>query len=634
MCGIAGIVALDGRKPELHELDSMASALVHRGPDSGGTLLGAQVGLTMRRLSIIDVETGTQPLANEDRSIWTVFNGEIYNHAELRHELERRGHTFRTRSDTEVLVHLYEELGPRCVEPLRGMFAFAIWDERERTLLLARDRLGIKPLFYTRVDGRLAFASELKALLALPGIPREIDHAALDNYFAQMSTPSSQSILAGIRKLEPGHVLLSSPARALRTYRYWRFEPAPDRSRSESYFVERLRELLEESVRLHMVSDVPVGAFLSGGLDSSAVVATMARLAPRSLQTFSVGFRESAYDESRHARELARRVGAEHHELVLEPDVFGILDEVAWHLDEPFGDVSALPTFVLSRLAAEHVKVVLSGDGGDELFGGYERYLVERRERRYELVPRTIRRAIGAVATRLPQGTRGRGFLRHLALDYPHRYLDATTLFRREDRQRLLGQPAGAAPPERLEFLRRSRQHWLTSLQALDLHFYLPLDILTKVDRMSMAHSLEARVPLLDHRLVEFAASVPPQLNVRGGTTKYLFRRAIEGLVPPDVLRRPKHGFAVPLERWLRGGLTSCTDEILLGDSTRRRGILDPAFVTQVVARHRRGQELDLHLWSMISFELWCRVFLDRAASPPLRPRRESPDRLVRLPAA
>jgi asparagine synthase/heparinase II/III-like protein len=286
------------------------------------------------------------------------------------------------------------------------------------------------------------------------------------------------------------------------------------------------------------------------------------------------------------------------------------------------------------RILIDQIERQTTGDGGDELFGGYERYLVERRERRYELVPRPIRRAIGAVATRLPQGTRGRGFLRHLALDYPQRYLDATTLFRREDRQRLLGQPAGAAPPERLEFLRRSRQHWLTSLQALDLNFYLPLDILTKVDRMSMAHSLEARVPLLDHRLVEFAASVPPQLNVRGGTTKYLFRRAIDGLVPPAVLRRPKHGFAVPLERWLRGGLASCTDEILLGDTTRRRGILDPTFVSQVIARHRRGQELDLQLWSMISFELWCRVFLDRAASPPLRPRRESQDRLVRLPAA
>ncbi len=631
MCGIAGIVALDGRRPQLDELDSMAHALVHRGPDSGGTLLGPRVGLTMRRLSIIDLTAGTQPISNEDRSVWTVFNGEIYNHAELRHDLERRGHTFRTRSDTEVLVHLYEELGQRCVEPLRGMFAFAIWDERAQTLLLARDRLGIKPLFYTVHDGRLAFASELKALLCVPGIPREIDRPALDNYFAQMSTPSSQSILAGIRKLEPGHVLLATPARSPRTHRYWRFEPAPDPSRSESYFVERLRELLEESVRLHMLSDVPVGAFLSGGLDSSGVVATMARVAPRSLQTFSIGFRESAWDESRHARQFAARVGAEHHELVLEPDVLGILDDVAWHLDEPFGDVSALPTYVLSRLASEHVKVVLSGDGGDELFGGYERYLVERRERKYEVVPRAIRRAIGAVATRLPQGTRGRGFLRHLALDYPQRYLDATTLFRPEERERLLGRPAGGAPPERLEFLRRSRQHWLTSLQALDLNFYLPLDILTKVDRMSMAHSLEARVPLLDHRLVEFAASVPPQLNMRGGTTKYLFRRALEDRVPAAVLRRPKHGFAVPLARWLRGGLASCMDEILLSDTTRRRGILEPSFVAEVIARHRRGQELDLHLWSMISFELWCRVFLDRSAKT--SPRRDDHDRLVRLPA-
>jgi asparagine synthase (glutamine-hydrolysing) len=640
VCGIAGIVNLRGHPPQLDELDAMADALLHRGPDSHGTLIGEGVGLIMRRLSIIDLDSGSQPIGNEDGTIWTVFNGEIYNHRELRQELEQKGHHFRTRSDTEVIVHLYEELGERCVERMRGMFAFAVWDNREQTILLARDRLGIKPLYYRIRDGRLVFASELKSILSIPGISRELDRAAVDHFFAGMCTPSAQSIVAGISKLEPGSLLTASLGRPPRISRYWTFRPTPDRTRPESYFVERLRELLEESVRLHMLSDVPVGAFLSGGLDSSAVVATMARLASGPLKTFCIRFREPRYDESKHARLVAARFGAEHHELVLEPDIASIVEKLTWHMDEPFGDASAIPTFMVSYLASQHVKVVLSGDGGDELFGGYDRYLVERHERRYRIIPRALRRGLGAMGVRLPAAVRGRGFLQHLALDHPERYLDATTLFRRADREQLLrdslGGPLGpdTARADEADFLRCCNGHWLTSLQALDLNFYLPLDILTKLDRMSMAHSIEARVPLLDHILVEFAASIPPELNLKGTTTKYAFRRAMAGILPPSILGRGKRGFAVPLDRWFRGPLREFARELLLSATTRQRGVFEPAFVARLVERQQSGQELGLQLWSLISFELWCRLFLDRSVKPFRRAPGASADDVVMLPHA
>jgi len=613
-------MSFDGKPVSLEELHAMCAALAHRGPDDEGFCLGKDksVGLGMRRLSIIDLQTGRQPVHNEDGTVWVVFNGEIYNYRGLRRELNARGHAFYTTTDTEVIVHLYEEYGPRCVEHLRGMFAFALWDDRSRTLLLARDRLGIKPLYYAEIAGRLLFASELKAILQVPEVERSLNWRAVSHLFTGLTTPPAESIIEGVRKLEPGHLLTASPGKEHKIERYWEARFEPDYSRSEEDYVEELRELIQESVSLHMVSDVPLGAFLSGGIDSSSVVATMARLVPGPVKTFSIGFPDRDFNELDHARLVAERFGTDHHELILEPDVVDILEDLAWYLDEPFGDPSAIPTFMVSKLAADHVTVVLSGDGGDELFAGYDKYLVEQRERRYRFVPRPFRRMLGTIGELMHDGMRGRNFLRHIALDGAARYLDASTLFRLDQKKRLF-QPGASemlmkSDPwtEAAEYLAGVNGHWLSALQYWDLKSYLPLDILTKVDRMSMAHSIEARVPLLDHKLVEFATTIPPDLRLRNGTTKYLFKRALRGILPDEIIDRPKHGFGIPLGRWFRGQLGDFVRELLLSETSRRRGIFNPAYIEQLVQRHENGRELDLHLWTLISFELWCRTFLDR----------------------
>jgi asparagine synthase (glutamine-hydrolysing) len=618
MCGIAGILSLDERPVTRDDVLAMTGAIPHRGPDDEGTYLATGIGMGMRRLSIIDLQTGRQPISNEDGTVWVVLNGEIYDFRALRQELEAAGHRFSTTSDTEVIVHLYEEHGPACVERLRGMFAFALWDAFEQRLLLARDRIGIKPLYHARFGNRLYFASELKSILAHPEVPAELDWGSVHHYFSFMTTPADRSILRGVEKLEPGRLLVATPRGSVEEKRYWepRFEPDPGPSEAE--WCERLRETLRESVRLHMVSDVPLGAFLSGGVDSSSVVAAMADASADSIRTFSVGFRESDYDELEHARRVAETFGTRHREAVLEPDALDVLDDVAWHLDEPFGDSSAIPTFLVSRLAAEDVKVVLSGDGGDELFAGYDKYVVEGRERWNRFLPAPVRALLGAVGRSLPEGATGKRFLRHLSLVGGDRFLDAGTLFQ-EDQKRKLFQPeafrriADRDPrPAAYRYLDDPDVHWLSALQRFDLETYLPLDILTKVDRMSMAHSIETRVPLLDHRLIELATRIPPELQLRHGRTKHLFKRALEGWLPRQVLDRPKQGFAIPLGRWFRGRLDGFVRELLLGTGSRRRELFRPAYLEELLRLHRSGRPLDLELWSLVSFELWCRRFLDQ----------------------
>jgi len=486
----------------------MCDAMVHRGPNDAGYYAASEVVLGMRRLSIIDLETGHQPVHNEDQSVWVVFNGEIYNFKHLRADLELQGHRFYTDTDTEVIVHLYEQYGEACVEKMRGMFAFAVWDANRKKLLLARDRLGIKPLFYSVTGGRLAFGSELKVLLQLPEISRQLSWAAVSHLFSAMCTPATQSIVEGVQKLKPGHLLIASAEGGIQIREYWDVDFAPDYGKSEQFFIERLRGLLEESVRLRLIADVPLGAFLSGGVDSSSVVATMAKISAGPVKTFSIGFTDPDYNELDYARQVAEKFGTEHHELVIEPNVLDVIDDIAWYLDEPFGDSSAIPTYMVSKLASDSVTVVLSGDGGDELFAGYDRYLVERRERKYETIPAPLRKAAGLVGQAMKQGMKGRNFLRHLALDGPARYLDANMLIREFDKASLFApdafreiqhhDPRAAS----LALLQKGKGHWLSSLQYSDIKSYLPNDILTKVDRMSMAHSIEARVPLLDHKLV------------------------------------------------------------------------------------------------------------------------------------
>jgi asparagine synthase (glutamine-hydrolysing) len=618
MCGIAGIVRWDGRPVAEDEIRSMCRVMVHRGPDEEGLYLGEGVALGMRRLCIIDLAGGQQPVPNEDRTIWVVFNGEIYNYRELRRRLEQKGHVFRTSSDTETIVHLYEDLGPRCVEELRGMFAFAIWDEKKRELLLARDRLGIKPLYYLERDNELIFASELKPILELPDVERSVSWEAVAHLFTFMATSGSQSVVHGVRKLEPARVAVGRRGQPLRSQRYWDLDFTPDERSTEAELVERLRALLVESVALHQVSDVPIGAFLSGGIDSSSVVATMAQLTGDRVRTFSIGFVEEGFDELVHAREIAARFGTEHHELVLEPDVVRIVEDLAWFLDEPFGDTSAIPTYMVSRLAAEHVKVVLTGDGGDELFAGYDKYVVEGRERVYDRMPAAVRRVAGSIGDAMPEGMRGRRFLRHLALEGARRYLDASTLFRADEIARLFSdeavdQMAGYDPwASSLSYL-RTTSDWISAVQYRDLNTYLPLDILTKVDRMTMAHSIEARPPLLDHELVEFAASVPARLRLHEGTTKYLLKQAMRGILPDAIIDRPKQGFAVPLAKWFRGRLAGFARDLLLSETCRSRGIFNTSYIERLLQLHERGRDLDLQLWTILSFELWCRRFLDAA---------------------
>jgi asparagine synthase (glutamine-hydrolysing) len=634
MCGIAGIASLTERPVGLEELQDMCGVLVHRGPNAGGMYLGPRVGLGMRRLSIIDLHTGDQPIGNEDATIWVVLNGEIYNFRDLRQDLKRRGHILSTTGDTETIVHLYEDYGVNCVDHLRGMFAFALWDARRQRLLLARDRIGIKPLYYAVAGGRLIFASELKAILQIPDVERALNWRAVDHLFAFLTTPGSESIVEGVGKLEPGHVLTASIDRGVRTERYWDLAFEPERGRSEEYFVQRLRALLEESVRLHLASDVPLGAFLSGGIDSSAVVATMAGLTSAPVKTFSIGFSDADYDERPYARAVANQVGSDHHELILEPNVFDIIDDLTWFLDEPFGDCSAIPTYMVSKLAAEHVTVVLSGDGGDELFGGYDKYVVESRERRYHIPP-IVRSLLAAAARSMPEEMRGRNFLHHFSLPPAERYIDALTIFRREARERLFrGEVLGQMPAlDRRSDVLRSRQgtngDWLSVLQYQDFKAYLPLDILTKVDRMSMAHSLEARVPLLDHRLVEFAATIPAELKLSNGTTKRIFKRAMRGMLPDTILDRPKHGFAVPLARWFRGQLGSFVRDLLLSDTCRQRRIFNPTHLELLLAQLKRGRDVDLQLWTLISFEMWCRTFLDGTRMGRHQPAQDRTARVV-----
>jgi len=606
----------------------MCGVIAHRGPDDEGVYIGDGVAIGMRRLSIIDLSNGYQPISNEDGTVWIVFNGEIYNYQELRRDLQRRGHTFRTASDTETIVHLYEDLGPRCVDRLRGMFAFAIWDTRRRQILLARDRMGIKPLYYYERDGELIFASELKPILQIASVERSLDWESVGHLFSTLATPATRSIVKGVSKLEPARFAVGSQGRNLRIERYWDLDFSPNDRATEEDFVEDLRERLAEAVTLHQISDVPVGAFLSGGLDSSAVVAMMSRPKDVDLKTFSIGFAEATHDELPYAREVAAKFGTDHYDLVLRPNVVQVVEDLTWYLDEPFGDTSAIPTYMVSKLAAEHVKVVLSGDGGDELFAGYDKYVVEGDERVREQIPRALRKAGGALGALMPLGMTGRRFLRHLALEGPERYFDASTMFHADEMRQLfrteaLVQIARHDPwaTARAEW-REPAGDWLAAAQYDDINRYLPLDILTKVDRMTMAHSIEARPPLLDHKFVEFAATIPARFRLQGRDTKYIFKKAMRGILPDSIIDRQKHGFAVPLARWFRTDLDAFARDVLLSPTCRERGIFDSRSVEHLFQLHARGRDLDLQLWTMLSFELWCRRFLDTTDVRDVAPER------------
>jgi asparagine synthase (glutamine-hydrolysing) len=613
VCGICGIAGTRG-PVDRDVLARMSASLVHRGPDDEGSHVDGGVGLAARRLSIIDLSHGHQPISSEDGEVTVVQNGELYDHAELREGLRARGHTFATRCDTEVLAHLYEEHGPAFAAEPRGMFAAAVWDARRRRLVLARDRFGIKPLFYAEHDGQLAFASELQALLPVPWVSRELDLESLEAYLAHNVVPGPRSILRGVRKLPPGHVLVWEDGRS-RLERFAR--PAPRaagdlRGEDPRELAAELRDRLRDSVRAHLVADVPVGVLLSGGVDSSTLAALAAEEGTGTLKTFSIGFEERSFDELGLARQIAERYGAEHHELILRPDAVSLLREVALAFDEPSGDSSALPTYLVSRLAAGHVKVALSGEGGDELFGGYETYaaglLAERR------VMALARRA-NALVERLPSGSgrvpldyKLKRFTRVSDLPPLERHHGFKTIFTAEARAGLMRDAPGADPLAswRARFAETADAELLARLQDVDLGTYLVDDLLTKTDRMSMAHSLELRVPFLDPVVAELALALPSALKVRGMAKKRLLRQAAEPLIGRDIARGRKRGFSIPAAAWLRGEALPFAREVLAPDAVREQGVLDPAVVTGLLEAHAAGREdLSRQLWGLMSFGIW-----------------------------
>lgn len=608
MCGIVGLIGSPYSESELQRiLKTMCDRIVHRGPDGEGRLVEPDVALGMRRLSIIDVAGGAQPIGSEDGQVQVVFNGEIYNHRLLRAELEKAGHSFRTRADTEVIVHGYEEWGDAVLTRLRGMFAIALWDRGRRRVLLARDRLGIKPLYLWQHEGSVAFASELKALEFLPGFPTVIDPLSVIQYLAFGYVPEPLTIWAGVEKLPPGHYLEWTRDGGARISQWWSPVVSVNEGLTEEDAVREVRRLLEDAVACHLESDVPLGAFLSGGIDSSAVVAQMQRLMDRPVETFTIGFTEDDFNEAPHAARVARAIGTIHTERVLDPNIDELADELVLAFDEPFADSSALPTWLVSRLARERVTVALSGDGGDELFAGYTRYgeVLDRGD-----APLPLRRLAGLVGRALPPGAPGRNYLLNRARTTEGRFAStvALPLLTEEGGTVQQGLLTGDARVERLLdelFAKTGGRDFGARMALVDVMSYLPGDILTKVDRMSMRVSLEARVPLLDHHFAEFALSLPHALKRRQGVTKWVFRRAIEGLVPPSVLTKRKQGFGVPIVHWLRGPLRHRLAALADPGSPIYR-YCDRAATGRILDEHRRGRRNHSdQIWRLLVLHIW-----------------------------
>ena len=629
MCGIAGIVAVDRLDEDAPaRATRMRDVITHRGPDEAGLHCDAYAALAHRRLSIVDLSTGQQPLANEDGSIWVVFNGEIYNHADIRRELEPRGHRYRTRSDTETIVHAYEQWGDECVQHFRGMFAFALWDAPKRRLLLVRDRLGIKPLYWTIAGNTLLFGSEIKALLASGRVDAVPNHAVLPEVLSTRYTSGEETLFRGIYKLLPGHRLVFEGG-IVKTDQYWDVPTRDDSAQAPiGNPVERFRELLEESVRLRLMSDVPLGMFLSGGIDSSAIAAIMARMIDRPLQTFSVAFKDRAFNELEYAREVARTIGAVSHEIVIDDqDFFGALPRLVWHEDEPIAHTSSVPLYFVSALARQHVTVVLTGEGSDELLAGYGKYPRVAWNWRagtvYErMLPAAVRESIArGIVPMLPKTLAryaGRSFL---AMDRSPEamFFDNFASIRLADQQRLLAPayraaatPTGAYAMSLAYFnAPNGTSTLLDRLLYADIKTYL-VELLMKQDQMSMATSIESRVPFLDHKLVEFAATLPDAWKLSGFRTKRVLRESMKGLLPESILNRPKMGFPVPFAGWTRGAWNTVARDVLLDRRSRERGLIDPPAVDALLRDHAAGRtDGGDRIWSLLNLELWHRTFID-----------------------
>jgi asparagine synthase (glutamine-hydrolysing) len=624
MCGIAGIIVSDnkGEADIAAEVGAMCAEIVYRGPDDRGIYVNGRVGLGMRRLSVIDVCSGQQPIHNEDRRVWVVCNGEIYNFRELRHELEARGHTFYTNSDTEVIVHAYESYGSDCLSRLRGMFAFALYDFRQRKLVLGRDRLGKKPLHYALNNGMLYFGSEIKSILAVAPQLATVDRVALSQFFYYGYIPDPYTAFSAIRKLPPG-CWIEFEDNSVRLRQYW--DPQfVSTVLPESEYLEHLEATLEDAVRMRLVSEVPLGALLSGGVDSSTVVAMMTRVSGKPVKTFSIGFTHADFNEAEHARSVATRFGTDHYELIVDADLWNTLEMLSGIIDEPFADSSVIPTYHVARMARKHVTVVLSGDGGDELFAGYDSYLTHSRRRYLGLIPDWVAPIYHRwVYPLIPSALRDRKFAHNFVLNSRERFISGKAILPNYDPElailssefvRLL---ANEEPPE--EVIRRHYGNAVSSdlvsrMQYADIRTYLTADVLTKVDRMSMACSLEVRCPLLDHIFVELAARIPSSMQVQNGRGKYLLRSLAKKLgVPRETLDRPKQGFALPLKHWLRTELKDELAALLLEPRTLQRGYFRKSAIERLLAEHCRGKrDHSSALWLLLSFELWHRNYLER----------------------
>ena len=622
MCGIAGIFEYHSKETVAEgRVRRMTDTIIHRGPDDEGIYVGPGLGFGFRRLSIIDLSGGHQPISNEDGRMWVMLNGEIYNYSELRKDLESRGHRFATHSDTETIVHLYEEYGEDCFRRLRGIFAIALWDSAKRKLLLARDRVGKKPLYYAAYKNRILFGSELKTLLAAGDLPREMDPQALSDYFSFGYIPAPKTIYRAARKVLPGHYLVAT-AEGVKESPYWDISFAKTEDRSEEEWCELLRHELCEATRVRLMSDVPLGAFLSGGVDSSSIVAMMAHLMKRPVTTCSIGFEEKEYDEADFARQIARQFHTDHHEQVVHPSALEIMNKLVWHYDEPFADSSAIPTYYVSQVARQNVTVALGGDGGDESFAGYRRYFFDQFENKLRrFVPPGVRRSVFGPLGRMypplawaPRFLRGKATLQSLSRSPLEGYFNSISIFRPDDKPRLLSgdfqRDLGgydSVDVLRHYYDRAGTDDLLSRIQYVDIKTYLPDDILAKVDRASMAVSLEVRAPLLDHQLMERVAAIPSSLKLRGRTGKYIFKKALEPVLPQEILYRSKQGFAVPLAQWFRAELRDLTyDTIFSLDD----GILDLTYLKRIWQQHQKGvYDRSPNLWAVLMFRKWQETF-------------------------
>jgi asparagine synthase (glutamine-hydrolysing) len=625
MCGICGTFNFSSEQPvDIGDLKRMCDVMAHRGPDDEGFFAEANIGLGMRRLSIIDLSTGHQPISNEDGTVWIVFNGEIYNHLILRKELQGKGHKFSTNTDTEAIVHAYEEYGEDCVNKLRGMFAFAIWDRIKKKLFLARDRIGIKPLYYYLDDKRIIFGSELKVILQCPGIPKDLDFEALDNFLTFEYIPAPLTIFKKIKKLPQAHTLSVENGK-ISMNEYWKLN-FKEVKRTEEETCEGLYEILKEAVKMRLMSDVPLGAFLSGGIDSSTVVGLMSEVMDRPVKTFSIGFDDPSYNELNYARTVAKHFGTDHTELVIKPDIIDWVNRLIKYLDEPFGDFSIFPTFLVSELARKHVTVTLSGDGGDELFAGYEYYIADKIASYYRKLPGVLRKKlipsiVGSIPPssqkkgpvnmikRFVEGTQHPERLRHFRWAKFFSEEEKALLYSEDVKMELDGIDTYLAFTK--HFSESNGADYLGKELFADIKTYLCDDILVKVDRMSMANSLEARVPFLDHKFVEFVATIPSGMKLNSLRSKYILKKSMSRILPREILYRDKQGFSIPIKNWLKNELRPLMEEALSPERVKKEGFFNPSYIDMIKTEHLNGVENHSHrLWALMVFEIWQDLYL------------------------